>query len=461
MERVLLAIGEENFSRIIREKTSTLFDVIERDVYHWDYLDNSIIEYRPDIVIIHDYYLEHRFQNDKDKESFILELFQSFRERFDDSVRIVYICERDKQDPFLSQLVSLNVLDIFNERSFSTKDFLNQLQERPKYSNVKKFVNHDSVTKIPSSTKDEPDNESVNDEIDSNESTEPKVKTKVVKEKVIKEKVVYKDNVIHTPSKLIGVVNVTSKAGSSFLTTLIAKALSEHDISVTVTDQPFYQEGKTYLFHLLGLHMSFESYFSIHQSYRRFEDLTKHNVPNQTHDGINWQVVNPEHRDDITDWERNETLDLTRLFSDHVTLIDLGYMSLKDTDEVRLLHYLDHVVFVSSVIPHDIDANHQRIEYVQKHLNDLNAKVVLNKWSDELKKQGLTSLFDKKQSLSMPILDESVLIQSFYNRTIPYEFVLENEQAEEVIRDLVQSFVPHLTWKGRKKGLFKRLISKA
>lgn len=137
---ILLAISEQNFTDIIRNGlVGNGFDVMDKDVLHRNYL-NEIIEYeKPSMVIVHDVYLPSDFTEQSAIDDEMLELISYWRSKYDNNLRVVYLCERDRKDPFLGNLVARNVLDIFNERQISEKVFLKQLSEEPRFINVSRF----------------------------------------------------------------------------------------------------------------------------------------------------------------------------------------------------------------------------------------------------------------------------------------------------------------------------------
>lgn len=138
---VLLAIAEPNITNSLRKYLSSIgFDVLADEVLHRKYLHETVELKSPDIVIIHDYYLPSEFDisDTKARDQEMLQMVEKWRMLYDQSVRIVYLCVRERTDPFLGDIVARNVLDIFHEQSIHLVTF-NQLLEPPRFSNVKKF----------------------------------------------------------------------------------------------------------------------------------------------------------------------------------------------------------------------------------------------------------------------------------------------------------------------------------
>lgn len=137
---ILIAVGEENLSSILRNHfENARMDVIDNDILHRNYLNEVIELEHPTMVILHDYYLPSDLTDQTAQEEEILELLNAWRVAYDDKLRVVYLCERDRRDPFLGKLVAHNVLDIFNERQILVDVFVEQLSEPARFSNVSKF----------------------------------------------------------------------------------------------------------------------------------------------------------------------------------------------------------------------------------------------------------------------------------------------------------------------------------
>ncbi|MEK5149132.1 MULTISPECIES: hypothetical protein [unclassified Psychrobacillus] len=137
---ILIAVAEPTLAAILRNHfESARLDVIDNDVLHRKYLSEIIEIEEPDMVILHDTYLPSDFEEQLARDEEMLEIINKWRVEFNDSLRVVYLCERDRRDPFLGKLVAHNVLDIFNERKIIVEQFVEQLSAPPKYANVSKY----------------------------------------------------------------------------------------------------------------------------------------------------------------------------------------------------------------------------------------------------------------------------------------------------------------------------------
>lgn len=140
MKKVLLAIGHKQYTAIIRNSLQSYakgyFSVCSQEVMHVRYLDEMIEVEQPDILIVHEYYLTNDIEDTQEREQFWLNWISMVRHRYEEKIRIVFLCERPASDIFLRKLVAVGVYDIFYERAFPLDKFVSQLIDRPRYRNV-------------------------------------------------------------------------------------------------------------------------------------------------------------------------------------------------------------------------------------------------------------------------------------------------------------------------------------
>lgn len=320
--RVLLAVCEPNLSSILRKHMANNgFDVIDQEVHHRKYL-NEIIDYEaPSILVLHDYYLESDFENEQERNAELLNFIDQWRLK-EESLRVVFLCEREKTDPFLGALVARNVFDIFNNRAIPTELFIKQLIEPPRYSNVTKFGMSDLnlMEVIPPSEESEPEQgrvaagDDTSEEI-TGETTEPaakgednltpkeEVKQKKIREKrtfsakktksevldvlddedfiqeiPIKEKTIIQHKIVG--SIVIGIAGLERNTGTTHLSLMLACFLKKKGLEVAVIEanrandffaiEYAYEGGRGY--------SSEESVFSI-KGIDHFKSIQELNIP--------------------------------------------------------------------------------------------------------------------------------------------------------------------------------------
>lgn len=139
--RVLMAIGNEELSKLIAAPLREFeLDVFQEEVLHRNYLNEMIEQTMPDMLILHDNFLQSDFEDDKEqRDKEMLELIEYWRIKYNDSIRVVYFSLRERNDEFMANLVARNVLDIFQGNSVVVVDLVDQLVNPPKFQNVHKF----------------------------------------------------------------------------------------------------------------------------------------------------------------------------------------------------------------------------------------------------------------------------------------------------------------------------------
>lgn len=144
---ILLAIGPDHLERQFKDtllfgnrELGAQFEIISTVAKERQFLEELIQLEHPEIVVFHEL-LPHSFDlhtesGKEENEKNILEMLEKWR-IFYPNMRVVYVCERDRNDPFLGDLVARNVLDIFYERTISQELLVKQLMEPAQYKNVK------------------------------------------------------------------------------------------------------------------------------------------------------------------------------------------------------------------------------------------------------------------------------------------------------------------------------------
>lgn len=145
-KKVLLAIGNKELSRIFRNtflKKAEHFIVLENEIYHQDFLEEIIQEEQPDILLLHHMLFTHETEDSVEQN--ILEFIRSLKIKYDDSIRVTFLCDIPRGNQLLSKLVGLGVQDIFNEDRIPQDQFLEQLMDKPRFANVEKFIVHNTT----------------------------------------------------------------------------------------------------------------------------------------------------------------------------------------------------------------------------------------------------------------------------------------------------------------------------
>lgn len=84
MKKVLIAVGDRNYTEILCDafdKHTSLFTLANQEVLHRRYLEEIVDLETPDILIIHDRYLESSFAEQVDRDNELLAYIRQCRDR--------------------------------------------------------------------------------------------------------------------------------------------------------------------------------------------------------------------------------------------------------------------------------------------------------------------------------------------------------------------------------------------
>lgn len=460
MKKILLAVGNEDLSVILKRNLTKDFAVCEQEVFHHRYLEEILENERPDFLIVHDTFLESDSPNESRDEEW-LQTIQRIRYLYDTDVRVVFLCEREVGDEFLNALVTQFVLDIFNERVINTGKMIEQLKEKPKYSNVAYFATGTIPTTSPIQT-----GESLKIEEQPKQATKERpIVQKVIEKKIVEKKVVQKvvnKNVIKRELKINilsnsdekEIVNVAiepkiiviggafSRVGSTFVSHLLTKTISSKNISVSYIENPY---GYSYTFDRYFGEESYQDYISLFSKETR--DVLSSSVDAEKQwfkDNINLVVLNPLHEKkfgDEVDFDVFYKILLKQ--KSPIQIIDVGtdwnkpvYKELIDiADEVYLVVDADPIAT-------QILIEQQPYEYLFKEgFLKPNINVILNKASAKIAKDSIfTEVYEEVYSI--PLLDTETVFSYEVNR----KWLLDDKHlAEKVlphIEAIIKEFIP-------------------
>lgn len=397
MKRVLLAVGEENMSSILKKHlVDHGFDVVDQEVLHRNYLQEAIEYEKPDILIIHDQYLQSERSAVQEREQEMLRMLDQWRLKYNDSLRIVYLCERDKTDPFLGSLVARNVLDIFYQRTIPTQIFIKQLLQPAQYTNVARLQIVDlNLSEIqveedgePESVESQPMEKQVNQE-EEKMALPPKQKPPIARlEKLKKQKNGLSKGLhihVHKPSKveiqkvgierkIIVVISPYERTGSTFISHQLAYQIAKQQIGVTYFENPF---RRPYSYDRFGGHLEVPDYRSLYacdlNDDNEFQEKQRWNVQD-----VQIQALNPifEMPYDEPDLSIEHFLRLFLSFGDTpVLIIDIG------ADQHRKIY--DELINIATDILIVMDSDISNIEWFEQNQISADFNWIYRLLSDE------------------------------------------------------------------------------
>ncbi|NRD80832.1 hypothetical protein HPT25_26245 [Bacillus sp. BRMEA1] len=498
MSHVLLAIGDSGFSQILRNRLNEHdFDVLENEVLHRDYLEEFVKTERPDILIVHDYYLASSKESKEDREKELLTFFQKIRIHHDDEIRVVFLCEREKDDPFLAELVSRNVLDIFHNKSISIQELVEQLKDRPRFSRVSKFLSghsapHPSSTGITQLTPTEELFEIGNlEEEEEPEETTTEKSPKAVKEKVVVQKVVNKqvvqkvvnkqvvkrdyhfqilnqvERVVGVPieKKLVLIGSPFARCGSTFVSHLLAKELTNMGVSVTYIESPYSQP---YSYDRFIGHEVIPDYRSkFHYFSTELSSKTPTVYDWSFHD-INFIVKNPSHEPvyNVKDLPFDVYVKVLLASQSTVTIIDIGtgwnqeiYQDIYDIASNAYFIIEPDICNIQYLA----DPDNHLTSFVRTALNDKKTSLIGNRFDPAIMKYDvIQDLYAEKIKTLIPEFPSKDVFESQYKGTFLNDMNQHQKQIYEALAPIVEDLLPKefIKQQGKQTGFFKGLFNK-
>lgn len=493
-KKVLIAVGDKSYSTILKNNFDSYpdsFSLSSQEVLHRRFLEEILDLEKPDILVIHDQYLGSDFIRPEQQDQELTSLIRKFRVNYDDSLRIIFLCERPKGDPLLSTIVSIGVRDIFNTNSFDVVDFIEQILEKPRFSNVEKFL-------LPASplipfVEEEGDEDEMERDEDSAEGEsksknpiiqnviEKKVIQKVVEKKVV-QKVVNK-NVIkrnyqvqitnHTEKivgipvkkKLIMIGSPNHRSGSTFISHLLARALTQMGVTVTYVESPF---SKAYTFDRFTGQQFADDYRSKFYQFSKYIDPKLRSVFEWTIEDIDIICKHPTNEPVYAGEEVSFDNLIKVLFSSQatVTIMDVGtdweYELFQDVFDIA-----DHAYFI---IEPDIpsiqyleESKKESVQFLLKQMENEKTLLIGNHFEKRmLSNQLIKALYSEKMVTHFPTFSTADVFQAQYDGVFLNDYKDYQKRIEPYVEPLLKQILPQEFIKKHKKGsgLFKGIFNK-
>lgn len=490
--RILLAVGNENVSGILRKyiNKAELLHLIDQEIMHFRYLDEIIELHEPEILIVHDVFLPSDTTGKSEREKEWLSFLHFTRQKYED-LRIVFLCERPRDDIFLNQIVGLGVLDIFNESAIDMVQFVEQLSAPPRYANVAKFRDDSFATvkiemqeqKEAEEKEDEVANQVQDKNVDSNteqeddseieqpvnkdeaaptenkKRTEKKPLEKREREKV-KERVIEKLVPLPIEKKIVLVGAPFQRNGSTFISHLLAKDIANLSIPVTYIENPF---SRVYTYDRFDGNRKLENYRSVFYSHLK-KDIPPNITFDWMEDGVSIIAKHPE-EDDYNEEQVNFELLIKILLKipSPITIIDVG----NDWNRkvVRDLFEIASNVFM--IIEPDVsdahyleDPDNEKTAYYRYIVEQDKTDIIGNRMEESLLKNKLINeLYGDKIITTIPTISSKAVFDC-QDKAIFINDYDSKVYSKKLLHPVVEKIVPDSMLKRgkRKSKLFSSLL---
>lgn len=499
---MLIAVGDKSYSKILMEiilENPEHFQLSSQEVLHRRFLEEIVEIEQPDILLIHDYYLESDYTRPEMKDNELLSFIRKTKLAYEDNIRFVFLCERPKGDPLLSNLVSLGVWDIFNSNNIDLGNFTNQLIDRPRFANAEKFLLTGGIPVMQEISQEIDEEEPLNDEDGqeeesggNNNNQRPivqKVVEKKVVQKVIEKKVVQKvvnKNVIkrdytvqvhnHTEKivgipikkKLVMIGSPIERSGSTFVSHILARALTQMGVPTTYVESPF---SKPY---------TYDRFYGAEHAadYRsKFYQFSKYIDPKIT-SVYDWNKFDvdiickhptnePVYKEDEVAFE--SLIKVLFSSSSSVTIMDVGtdweYELFQDVFDIA-----DHVYFVFEpdipFIQYFEETKNKSISFMRDRLSNDKSSIIGNRFDKPTLESALIQdMYRDKIVTSIPVFPVKEVFQAQIEGKFLNEYKESQKRMEMHLLPLLEDILPQEFLKkqrkgtGLLKGLFNRNIT--
>lgn len=276
--------------------------------------------------------------------------------------------------------------------------------------------------------------ESFNEKEDSKKNDKQK-KQKINRESKQESKVIYENRFVSTPNNIVTVINLTKKAGSSFISLNLAKLLSDYNLPVTYIDSPI-GKGEAYL--QLGLYED-EEFYSLTQDIQEKvkPDIDMLPVVNglkvSTH--IPTFLSKKEHN-----WNAEDTFYIAHHVSSGISVFDLGY-NYDDERIEDLINISSLVIVVLEPNPTELTLEHERLAFIKELVDKAFLPVVFvaNKWSDAVNERKFEEDIEINLLTTVSAIPLEMLHKSWFANN--YVFPIEIDSLRE---NMIEEFKPIL-----------------
>lgn len=485
-KKVLIAVGDKSYSNILIDTFSQHtehFTLSSQEVLHRRFLEEIVELENPDILVIHDYYLESDFTRNEMKEQELATFFRKLRVEFDDSIRIVFLCERPKGDLFLSSLVSMGIHDIFNSNMFDLGEFIGQLKDKPRFSRVEKFL----LSAIPPTTSfpitEEAEGEDAPKKERKKKAEKPVVQMvieKKVVQKVVNKNVIKRDYTVqvtnHTEKivgipirkKLVMIGSPIERSGSTFVSHLLARHLTQMGVPTTYVESPF---SKAYTYDRFFGAEHVADYRSKFYQFSKYIDPKVKSVYDWSKFDVDIICKHPTNEPVYKEVEVAIESLIKVLFSSSssVTIMDVGtdweYELFQDVFDIA-----DHVYFVFEpdipFIQHFEETKDKRISFMRDKLDSEKSSIIGNRFDKPTIESALIQdMYRDKIVTSIPVFPVKDVFQAQIEGKFLNEYKESQKRMEAHLQPLLEDILPQEFIKkqrkgaGLLKGLFNRNIT--
>lgn len=485
----MLAVGNKDLGAILSKeftKRTKEFTLAKQEILHINFLEEIVDMEKPDILLVHETYLESAISEKEEREGEWLNLFKKLRYLYDDSIRIAVMCERPKGDPFLSQLVSLQIFDIFNTNMIDAQDMMEQLEDKPRFANAARFLTGD-VAFLSGVVEEEVEKE-VQEEVKTENSPAPvkPVINKIIEKKVVQKNVIQKvvnKNVIkrnynlhvhQSVEKVIGIPiqkqlllvgSIFPKSGATFFSHLLAREIASYGVGVTYIESPF---SLPYTYDRFDGRNRAPNYLSKFYSIQQPESILDKSIQfDWEHDKVGIIAKHPLKEEIQTSEQIAFEMFVKLLYSSSstYTIIDVGTDWTLEVYQDLLEICNEAFIVIEPDLAHlqyTEESQEDIMKFFRESLNNEKIGIIGNRFDPKLINYPFfDDLLGDALITTIPVVSSKDVFESQYNGEFINSLPTYANEVKTVLRPIIESLLPEPFLKQKKgNSLFKGLFSK-
>ena len=228
-------------------------------------------------------------------------------------------------------------------------------------------------------------------------------------------------------NSVITFVNLSERAGSTFIASNVARSFAKRDVPVTLYESPI---GTVDAYYTMGFYDESKSYYSYREAMQNTGRIDRAKLPYTQ--GIRVAVNEPGF--DAFKWSEKDTLKLMASQSG-INIVDLGW-NYEDPLVRDILNISNVVYVVIDPILTQIVRNEKRLEDFEKlKFEGMDIRFIFNKFDNAINRTKFEEGFNLKSKVIIPFIPAKDIYNSYYKSE--YEFLVDNSLLGE---ELDQSF---------------------
>lgn len=288
----------------------------------------------------------------------------------------------------------------------------------------------------------------------------------VVQEKVI-EKEVIRTTYQAIPSKIVIVGSLYRGAGSTILSTNLARMIAERGIDVAYIEHPLIQP---YMFDYLQIHQDTEKPFHDIAREIQVEGMPRSKKNSWIKQGVKWHVIDSR-KDKLPSFTYENFLVLSHTVQASVLVVDISDRWL-DPETQKFLTLADEIILCVEPDPIKYDralfssgnyrAREKKVmDFLKDEMNDA-YEIVLMKNVKEIDAKAVREMLHKKPLITLPFIPYQDIQKSLFKSQLLYDAENTKGLFEKNLMPLVSRLIPKnfMEINEKKGGLLKKMVKK-